>query len=87
MTQAIKLTLSEKLAKTTISNAQTFGYYNVQELIQEAIRDKNFELEKKQAILALKNIPKRDVSFLTKKERQKIAKNLEHSSDMKYDLN
>ncbi|MFT4326919.1 MAG: hypothetical protein ACMXYK_05440 [Candidatus Woesearchaeota archaeon] len=91
MTQAIKLTLSDTLAHITKKNAEKYGYYNVQELIQEAIRQKNFELDKKEAIRSLKNIDKRNISPLTKAERLVIAQKLESedSSDIlrKYNFN
>lgn len=77
MSQAIKLTIPDSLAKISEENVKEFGYSNIQELALEAIRKLNYELKNRNAIAILnKYAHKQNINQLTKEERKKLAADL-----------
>ena len=87
MTQAIKLTLPNSLAKETKENAKLFGYYNVQELIQEAIRNINKTLLRQKALKNLERLKGTSKGKSpSEKERQRIFLEFESEVLRKHNL-
>lgn len=71
MSIAIKLTLPKVLAEHAQTNAKHFGYTNVQELVLDALRQKNRELDALCWLEKARNSI--DVTELNAHERKELA--------------
>jgi hypothetical protein len=79
MSQAIKLTIPDSLAKISQKNAKVHGYNNLQDLALDGLRRINMELNSQKILERF--YQKQDISLLTKEERKKIFD--KHADDSK----